>query len=65
VKEAVDLYTKGGAYATCREGDLGQLLPGYQADFVVMSDTEDPVENPRMFLSAKPEQVWVAGKRKL
>ena len=65
VQEAIDLYTKSGAYATFREQDLGQLLPGYLADFVVLEGTVDPVEVPEHFKDAKPEQVWVAGKRVL
>ncbi|CAH1795169.1 unnamed protein product [Owenia fusiformis] len=65
LKEAVDLYTKGGAYATHREGNLGQLSQGYFADFVVMDDNEDVCEDPRRFLTAKAAEVWVAGKRKL
>ena len=63
IREAIDLYTKGGAYATMREGDLGELKPGYQADFVVL-DGEDVCSNPRALLTATVKEVWVAGKMK-
>ena len=65
VQQAVDLYTKAGAYTARREHDLGQLKPGYFADFVVIADNCDPVVDPKLFADAKVEQVWVAGSRKL
>ncbi len=34
--QALDAYTRGGAYAMFREGDLGRLAPGYRADFVIV-----------------------------
>ena len=64
--EAVDCYTKAGAYTAMREHDLGQLMPGYMADFVIMEKGRgDPIENPKLFASARVKEVWVAGKRKL
>lgn len=65
VRQAVDLYTKAGAYTARREHDLGQLLPGYYADFVVIEAGCDPVVDPKLFLTAKVSQVWVAGVQKL
>jgi predicted amidohydrolase YtcJ len=34
--EALALYTRGGAYAMHREGEIGTLAPGKLADFVVL-----------------------------
>ena len=65
VHEAVDLYTRCGAYTTRREHDLGHLLPGYQADFVIIDAPEDVVKHPEYLLVAKPAEVWVAAKQKL
>ena len=48
-----------------QEHQLGKLLPGYQADFVVIDSDEDPVENPEAFLTAQISEVWVAGHQKL
>ena len=44
---------------------LGKLLPGYQADFVVIKGDEDPAANPEAFLTAQVAEVWVAGHQKL
>ena len=44
---------------------LGKLLPGYQADFVVIKCEEDPAVNPEAFLTAQVTEVWVAGHQKL
>ena len=44
---------------------LGKLLPGYQADFVVIEGDEDPAANPEAFLTAQVAEVWVAGLQKL
>ena len=64
VRAAIDLYTIAGAFTAMREHDLGKLLPGYFADFVIMEQDVDPVQDPKLFLTAKIQEVWVAGKRK-
>ena len=46
-----------------KEAELGQLLPGYQADFIVL-DT-DVCADPSALCRARVEQVWVAGQRRL
>lgn len=48
-----------------QEHQLGKLLPGYQADFVVIDSDQDPVENPEAFLTAKVAEVWVAGQQRI
>ena len=65
VQQALELYTTAGAFTARREHDLGQLLPGYFADFVVLDSGCDPAADPKLFLHAEIKQVWVAGKRKL
>ena len=48
VQEALDSFTKASARAAFREGISGALKPGYQADFVILS------ENP---FRAEPEKL--------
>jgi predicted amidohydrolase YtcJ len=47
-RDALALYTAGGAYAVHREAELGSLEPGKLADFTVLD------RNP---LSVEPEQI--------
>jgi len=63
VREALDMYTLGGAYAAMQEHRLGRLLPGYQADFVLLD--KDICSSPRDLLGVNVLEVWVAGQRKL
>ncbi|NLA91580.1 MAG: amidohydrolase [Synergistaceae bacterium] len=51
VKEAVDLYTRGGAYASFEERRKGTLAPGMLADLVVLD---------RDIFSAAPEEIGEA-----
>eukprot|EP00930_Biecheleria_cincta_P074935 TRINITY_DN62133_c0_g1_i1.p1 TRINITY_DN62133_c0_g1~~TRINITY_DN62133_c0_g1_i1.p1 ORF type:complete len:644 (+),score=99.55 TRINITY_DN62133_c0_g1_i1:32-1933(+) len=62
---ALEMYTLGGAYAAFREGDLGALKEGYQADFVITSllGGLSAAEKPEEFRKAKVEEVWVGGKQ--
>ena len=62
VQEAIDLYTKEGAYAAMKEHVLGQIRPGYQADFIILEG--DVCYNPERFLTVKVMETWVAGKRR-
>ncbi|CAD5117525.1 DgyrCDS6291 [Dimorphilus gyrociliatus] len=59
IREAVDLYTKNGAYTTRREHDLGQLKVGYLADFVVVD--KDIITEPKSLLDVKVNQCWISG----
>ena len=43
------------------ESSIGQLHPGFQADFVVLD--RDVWEDPSSCLEATVEDVWVAGKK--
>lgn len=64
VSQAVDLYTRCGAYTARREQDLGQLLPGFMADFVLIEAPRDVIRYPEDLLQAKVQEVWVAGQQK-
>ncbi|ELU03691.1 hypothetical protein CAPTEDRAFT_206365 [Capitella teleta] len=64
VTEAIDLYTKNGAYATLEEHRLGQIRPGYFADFVVIDSEKDVVDFPEYFQKATVADVYVAGQPK-
>ena len=49
---AIDAYTRGGAYVTGREAELGTLAPGKLADFVVLD---------RDLMTADPEAIQDVG----
>lgn len=36
--EAISLYTKGSAYASCHENDRGLIKEGYLADFTIFDE---------------------------
>ena len=49
VREAIDAYTRGAAWAAEREDELGALEPGMLADLVVLTrDILDPAEKDRI-----------------
>eukprot|EP00644_Phytophthora_capsici_P006352 jgi/Phyca11/12067/fgenesh1_pm.PHYCAscaffold_94_\ len=60
--EALALYTKGGAFAAMQEDTLGQITPGFRADFVVLrkdvSEDHEALVDPDLV-----ESVWVNGRR--
>ncbi len=70
--DALELATLGGARALGREGDLGSLTPGKQADLVVVSLEDSPfapVEDPALavVLGGSPDRVvatLVAGEER-
>jgi predicted amidohydrolase YtcJ len=59
--QALALYTKGGAYAAMEENKLGQLAPGFHADFVVLR--KDVTQNHEALVAPDlVESVWVNGR---
>lgn len=58
-QEAIDLYTKGGAFAAKRENELGQLRAGFLADFVVVN--HDISSNQEQIRDTEIIEVWVDG----
>jgi predicted amidohydrolase YtcJ len=59
--QALDLFTRGAAWLSFSEGELGQLTPGALADFVVLPpETQWP---PNDWNSVSVEAVFVGGER--
>lgn len=61
VKEALQAYTLGGAYAGFAEQQLGSLKSGKLADLAVLD--RDPLTSAESLEQIKVEQTYVAGKR--
>lgn len=62
VRQAIDSFTKAGAYASFEEHKKGQIAPGFLADFVVLR--EDPFRTePARIKDIVVEQTWLGGKR--
>ncbi len=59
--QALYAYTQGSAYAEFAEKHKGQLLPGYDADFILVDRDLDKIEAPAI-LGTKVLQTYVAGK---
>jgi hypothetical protein len=60
--QALQLMTKGSAFAAKREDCLGELRPGFFADFVVVD--RDIVNHPEELPSAVVVSTWISGKCK-
>ncbi|MBX3118456.1 MAG: amidohydrolase [Fimbriimonadaceae bacterium] len=60
IDEALDAYTRGGAYAMYMENEVGRLAIGYHTDFVVLN--KSPFEKGVDFRTVKPKAVYVAGR---
>jgi predicted amidohydrolase YtcJ len=59
--QALAGFTRGAAYASFMEDQVGALRPGMRADFVVLSG--DPLTvPPRQIADLKPLSTWVDGK---
>lgn len=62
VREALDSFTKAGAYASFEEAVKGQIKPGMYADFVVLGQDPFAVEENKI-QEIPVLQTYVAGKR--
>jgi predicted amidohydrolase YtcJ len=60
--EALRALTIWPAYAAFREADLGRLLPGCRADFVILDKALSGL-NPQQIAAVKIEETWFAGVR--
>ncbi|MFR4570034.1 MAG: amidohydrolase [Collinsella stercoris] len=60
--EALRIYTAGSAAAAGREHELGQIAPGYLADFVVL-DRDITACDASEIQGAKVQATYLAGKR--
>ena len=62
VREALDSFTKAGAYASFEEDIKGEIRPGMLADFTVLG--ADPFETDPATLKDIPiRSTWLGGKR--
>ena len=61
LKESLDAYTQGGAYALKREHEIGTLEEGKLADIVVLSDNLFDLE-PQEYLKVEPLMTIMDGK---
>ncbi len=61
LRQALEAYTVGAAYAAGLEGRLGRLSPGYLADLIVLDN--DPFDvPPEELLSTQPRATMVGGE---
>ena len=62
VREALDSFTRAGAYASFEEAVKGSIAPGQYADFVVLD--EDPFRaDPARIRDIPVRQTWLGGER--
>ena len=60
-KQALAGFTRGAAYASFMEDEVGQLKRGLRADFVIL-DADPMTVAPRAIADIKPRSTWVDGK---
>jgi predicted amidohydrolase YtcJ len=60
--QALYAYTQGSAYAEFAEGTKGKLLPGYEADFIVVN-RDLYRASPRELLRAETLETYVGGRQ--
>ena len=61
IKEAIEAYTMGSAYAEFQEHEKGSITPGKLADMVLLSD-DVLVIDPVRIRDVKVLKTWVGGK---
>ena len=61
IKEAIDAYTMGSAYAEFQEKEKGSITPGKLADMVLLSDDVLSID-PVKIRDVKVLKTWVGGK---
>ena len=62
VREALDSFTKTGAFASFEEHAKGRIAPGYLADFTVLKS--NPFDNvPEKIKNIEILQTWLDGQR--
>jgi len=60
--QALACFTTWAAYATHREDELGSLMPGHRADFILVD--RDPLKvAPQELLQTKVLETWVGGRK--
>ena len=61
IKETIEAYTMGSAYAEFQENDKGSIVPGKLADMVLLSDDVLAID-PVKIRDVKVLKTWVGGK---
>lgn len=61
IKEAIEAYTLGSAYAEFQENEKGSMTPGKLADMVLLSDDVLSID-PVKIRDVKVLKTWVGGK---
>ena len=61
IKEAIEAYTMGSAYAEFQENEKGSIAPGKLADMVLLSDDVLAID-PVKIRDVKVLKTWVGGK---
>ena len=61
IKEAIEAYTMGSAYAEFQESEKGSITPGKLADMVLLSDDVLSID-PAKIRDVKVLKTWVGGK---
>ena len=61
IKEAIEAYTMGSAYAEFQENEKGSITPGKLADMVLVSDDVLSID-PVKIRDVKVLKTWVGGK---
>jgi predicted amidohydrolase YtcJ len=61
IKEAIEAYTMGSAYAEFQESEKGSITPGKLADMVLLSDDVLSID-PVKIRDVKVLKTWVGGK---
>jgi predicted amidohydrolase YtcJ len=61
IKEAIEAYTMGSAYAEFQENEKGSITPGKLADMVLLSDDVLSID-PVKIRDVKVFKTWVGGK---
>lgn len=62
VTEALAGFTHGAAHSAGLETELGRLMPGMLADFLLMDEDPHEVE-PMRLRELRPRETWVGGER--
>lgn len=60
-EQALTAFTYGGAFAGFAESRFGRLIPGQQADFLLV-DHDPLMDSPEAIRETRILQVWVGGK---
>jgi hypothetical protein len=63
IREALDAFTRGAAYAGFAEGKVGQLLPDRHADFIVLDRDIMTERDQRRVRETQVLETWVGGEK--